>query len=96
MAQTADTGLVWSIRLADLGVEMSGILAYLEGVEQEFALSLLYCATESCTFADKALRNSEFRAITNVALFDLAAKEVEKLADDAMSFRLVRNDVTEV
>ena len=52
MAQTADTGLVWSIRLADLGVEMSGILAYLEGVEQEFALSLLYCATESCTFAD--------------------------------------------
>jgi len=96
MAQPADTRLVRSIRLADLGVEMSGILAYLEGVEQEFAPSLLYSATESCTFADKALRNSEFRAITNVALFDLVAKEVEKLADDAMSFRLVRNDVTQV
>ena len=87
-----DPHFVRSVKLGDI----SGILKFLSKCKQPFEASQLYNSGEKRKFEDPSLRRSEFRAIVDPDLFDLADHVVQSLSDDVISFSLVRNDCTHI
>ena len=84
-------------RVVDVSSDLlEPIKAYLSACALPFRPSMLYDAGQERKFQDPARRLSEFRAIVDPRLFDLAEKVVARLSDAAMSFKLVRNDCTHI
>ena len=98
MSQTADERVVREIDLSTIGVDLSPIIGYLASSSAPFASSLLYSSGEKRKYEDPSQRLSQFRAIVDHDLFNLADSIVQQIsnADSNMNFSLVRNDVTQI
>ena len=80
------------------GLEIEPLCAYLEACDAPFQPSQLYSAAEDAKFVDTSLRLSEYRALTDERLFDIAEALVGKISaqDPGCDYTLVRNDVTHI
>ena len=96
--RSIDERVVREIDLSTIGVDLSPILAFLASSSVTFSSSLLYSSGEKRKYEDPSQRVSEFRAIVDHDLFNLADSIVQNIsdADPNMNFSLVRNDVTEI
>jgi hypothetical protein len=80
------------------GLDTSQLRAYLDACDVPFQPSQLYSAAEDTKFVDPSLRLSEFRALTDEALFQIAEALVATVSaqDPGNDYTLVRNDVTHI
>jgi hypothetical protein len=78
------------------GLPTEELTAYLRECKAPFEASAVYEVATEAKRVDPDLRTSEFRAMRDPGLFDIAARLVERIsaADDMVSFSLVRSDVT--
>ena len=79
-------------------LDVSGIIAFLQGNNREFQPSQLYMPVDDEKVVDLDKRVSEFRVFTDEALFEAAEIIVKQLSErsDTREYVLVRNDLTHI
>ena len=79
-------------------LDVSAIIAFLQGNDREFQPSQLYMPVDDEKVVDLDKRVSEFRVFTDEALFESAEIIVKQLSErsDTREYVLVRNDLTHI
>ena len=79
-------------------LDVSDIIAFLQGNDREFQPSQLYMPVDDEKVVDLDKRVSEFRVFTDEALFESAEIIVKQLSErsDTREYVLVRNDLTHI
>lgn len=81
-----------------VGLDLSALRSYVEGVQEPFQPSQLYLVQEQQKVEDPSRRNSSFRLLTTPEVFDLVEPVIAHInsTDDTGTYTLVRNDASHI